>query len=71
MEIYPLTIVDILTIDKAPFSQGNGSINYICGNGFCNTVLVEGGNEGEVEHLYFECPKCKKINHYISAKLAQ
>lgn len=44
----------------APVLTGDGSIDYVCGA--CGTIVCRSMRQGEVDHVAFRCPECRRVN---------
>ena len=40
--------------------EGKGDLNLLCG--YCETVLCEGVNVGQIRNMVFKCPVCNNYN---------
>jgi hypothetical protein len=41
-------------------ARGDGQFTYTCGN--CQTVLLEGMNQGQFENMVLKCNACQSFN---------
>lgn len=50
---------------RTPVINGLGDLDLLCGK--CFTLLVEGINEGQIQNVVLQCPKCRAFNEIIFA----
>jgi hypothetical protein len=67
--------INVFRGKSVPLIERNGPYNYFCGNNLdpCQnkTLLIKGGDEGELETIYLECPECHKINFWGPSQLGR
>ena len=57
----PVGIV-ITTKNRPAFKGRNGGFNYVCG--FCDTILAEDVEKGEITNKVVKCYECWRFNEF-------
>jgi hypothetical protein len=47
------------------FIEGEGNVDYICGNSTCGNVICRNVFEGQIKDIVFLCPRCNKYNEIV------